>query len=109
MPKSKKPIATKEVTVGNNEGSSASIQKKKMSREKSRIKRVSGFYYGERANGREMTKKKDIAYSNYVRIMERSGDLFADSPVDPSKKCVVRFRKDAKIAAQRLMITYLKG
>lgn len=89
--------------------------KKKISREQSKRKRVSRLCYGKTTVGRSMAKNRDILYPHYARTMECEGTLFSDSEgrdVNAIQKKtiirVVRFKKDAKIILQRLLITWLR-
>lgn len=119
----KKPVTK----VTNNEGS---IKKKKVTREHAKRTRMSEFYYGENRVKKGSKKKKEISYANYAKVLETDGELFTSSsndeessnltakgrrsakkPDDAKQKPhtrVVRFKKDAKLAHQRLLIIFLK-
>lgn len=117
----------KPITKATNEGG---IKKKKVTREYAKRARMSEFYYGENRGKKGSKKKKEISYANYAKVLETDGELFASSLGDEESSIltkkdhrnikksgdakqkpqtrVVRFKKDAKLAHQRLLIIFLK-
>lgn len=117
--KNSKSTRPNDISIKQTEG----INKKRPSREYSKRKRMSRMYYRKNTNGKvgkRMIEKKDIIYSNYVKVLDHDGNSFCDDMYNAKehgegengpqelKTCAVRFKKDAKLVLQRLLITWLR-
>ena len=111
--------------------------KKKITRERSRRNKTTRVNYGMYPMGKIGSKRRDIQYSNYAKALEEEGTLFSgvfqpeneigggsggsrgkgksrrrsnegEEEEGRPKTRIVRFKKDAKVILERLLITWLR-
>lgn len=93
-----------------------SKKKKKVSRERARRDKTTRVNFGMFPLGKLALKRKNIQYSNYAKnlINERSRSSSSSSSTEDkgkserSKTRMVRFKKDAKIILERVLILWLR-
>ena len=100
-------------------------RKKKITREKAKQNQTTRVTY----EMLPLTCRKNIQYSHYVKRLEKKGDLFSNNNNGPTtttgregsdhddgenngnkkkRTCIIRFKKDAKVVLERLLITWLR-